>query len=54
MGGTKPANQTGTEAQVELGGSTGAARVGGTEPANQTGTEAQGQLGGGLQTGINA
>ncbi len=41
VGGTKPANRTGTEAQVCLGGSTGVAQVGGTKPANQTGTEAQ-------------
>jgi hypothetical protein len=41
VGGTKPAKRTGIEAQVQLGGSTGAAQVGGTEPTNQTGTEAQ-------------
>ncbi len=45
MGGTKPANQTGTEAQVQLGGSTGAARVSGTEPNNQTGNQARVQRG---------
>ncbi len=54
VGGTKPANQTGTEAQVWLGGSTGAARVGGTKPANRTGIEAPVWLGGVLQTSINA
>ncbi len=45
MGGTKPTNQTGTEAQVRLGGSTSAAQVGGTKPDDQTGTEAQVQWG---------
>jgi hypothetical protein len=41
VGGTKPTNQTGTEARVRLGGSTGAAQVGGTKTDNWTGTEAQ-------------